>query len=82
MKMAESSPNGQKTLWVKKKLLVMSNFSFSHSVFKRLTTDTEKPGLMFGQGLTHDKIFVLSKLKAVADNKLKAVADNKLKVAQ
>ena len=28
--------NGQllKTLWVKKKLLVMSNFSFSHNVFK------------------------------------------------
>ena len=34
--MVDSSPNGYKTLWVKEKLLVMSNFSFSHSVFERL----------------------------------------------
>ena len=26
----------QKTLWEKEKLLIMSNFSFSHSGFKRL----------------------------------------------
>ena len=32
MKMAEC-PNGQETLWEKEKLLVTSNFSFSHSVF-------------------------------------------------
>ena len=31
----ESYPNGQKTLWEKEKLLVTSNFSFSHSVFKK-----------------------------------------------
>ena len=37
-KIAESSPNGKKTLWVKEKLLVMGNFSFSHSVFKRLVS--------------------------------------------
>ena len=36
MKMEESSSNGWKTLWEKEKLLVTSNFSFSHSVFKRL----------------------------------------------
>ena len=34
-KMADSSPNWWKTLWEKEKLLLMSNFSFSHSVFKR-----------------------------------------------
>ena len=32
MKMTESYLNGQKTLWEKEKLLVTSNFSFSHSV--------------------------------------------------
>ena len=36
--MAESYPNGKKTLWEKEKLLVTSNFSFSHSVFKRLVS--------------------------------------------
>ena len=34
--MAVSSPKGLKTLWEKEKLLVTSNFSFSHSVFRRL----------------------------------------------
>ena len=32
----------RKTLWEKEKLLVMSNFSFSHSVFKRLVLQTRK----------------------------------------
>ena len=36
MIIAESSPKGYKTLWEKEKLLITSNFSFSHSVFKRL----------------------------------------------
>ena len=38
MKMAESSPKGEKTLCEKKKLLVTSNFFFSNSVFKGLQT--------------------------------------------
>ena len=42
MKIAESSQNGQKTLWEKEELLVTSNFSFSHSVFKRLVQQTRK----------------------------------------
>ena len=42
MEMAESSPNGSKTLWEKEKLPVTSNFSFSHSVFKRLVLQTHK----------------------------------------
>ena len=41
--MAESSPRGLKILWGKKeKLLVTSNFSFSHTVFKRLADDNFK----------------------------------------
>ena len=46
--MAESSPNGWKTLWEKEKLLVMRNFSFSHSVFKRLVLQTRKIQGLFG----------------------------------
>ena len=49
--MAESSPNRQKTLWKKEKLLVTSNFSFSHCVFKRLVRQTRKEQGLFGNGL-------------------------------
>ena len=51
MKMAESSPNREKTLREKEKLLVRSNFSFSHSVFKRLVLQTRKNQGLFGKGL-------------------------------
>ena len=51
MKKAESSPNGKKTLWEKEKLFVMSNFSFYHSVFKRLVQQTCKNQGLFGKGL-------------------------------
>ena len=43
---------GRKTLWKKEKLLVMSNFSFSPSVFKRLVLQTCKNQGLFGKGLT------------------------------
>ena len=46
---AESSPNGYKTLWEKEKLLVTSNFSFSHSVFTRLVLQTRKNQGLFGK---------------------------------
>ena len=46
--MAESSAKGQKTLWEKVKLLVMSNFTFSHSLFKSLGLQT----CLFGKVLT------------------------------
>ena len=52
IKMAESFPNGEKTLWEKEKLLVTSNFSFSHSVFKRHLLQTRKNQGLFGKGLT------------------------------
>ena len=51
MKMAESSPNGSKTLWEKEKLLASSNFSFSHNVFKRLILQIRKSRGLFGKGL-------------------------------
>ena len=56
-KMTQSASNQYKTLWEKEKLLVMSNFSFSHSVFKRTCTaeDTQNQGL-FGKGLRHKYI--------------------------
>ena len=40
-----------KTLWEKEKLLVTSNFPFSHSVFKRLLLQTRKKKGLFGKGL-------------------------------
>ena len=49
--MAKSSSNGLKTRWEKEKLLVTSNFSFSHSVFKRLVMQTRKNQSLFGKGL-------------------------------
>ena len=49
--MAGSSLNGGKTMWKKDKVLVTSNFSFSHSVFKRLVLQTLKSQDLFGKGL-------------------------------
>ena len=51
MKMAECFPNGQNTLWEKEKLLVTSNFSFSHSVFKRHVLQTCENKGLFAKGL-------------------------------
>ena len=58
MKMTESSLKGWKTLWEKKKLLVMSNFFFSHSVFKRLVLQTGKNQGLFGKGLNIAKMTI------------------------
>ena len=44
---------GKKTLWEKEKLLITSNFSFSHSVFKRLVPHTRKIQGLFGKGLNN-----------------------------
>ena len=49
--MAESYPNGLKTLREKEKLLVMSNFSFSHSGFKRHVLQIRKNQGLFGKGI-------------------------------
>ena len=51
--MDENFPKGQKTLWEKEKLLVTSNFSFSHCVFKSLVLPTRKnKGLFYWHGHT------------------------------
>ena len=53
---SELDENGRKfskkveTLWKKEKLLITSNFSFSHSVFKRLVQQTHKNQGLFGKG--------------------------------
>ena len=52
MTVAESYPNGKLTLREKEKLLITSNFSFSHSVFKTLILQTHKNKGLFGKGLT------------------------------
>ena len=56
MEMAESSPKGKKTLLEKEKFLVMSNVSFSYSVFKRLVLQTRKNQGLFGKGLNSGKV--------------------------
>ena len=50
-KMVESYPSGKKTLWEKEKLLVTSNFSFSHSVFKSLVSQGRQKVSLCGNGL-------------------------------
>ena len=52
MKMAESSRYGLKALWEKEKLLIISNISFCHSVYKRLVLQTRKNQGLFGKGLS------------------------------
>ena len=55
LQMAESFPKGKKVLWEKVKLFIMSNFSFSHSVFKRLVLQICKDTGLFGKRLTVDQ---------------------------
>ena len=50
--MAESLQNGKKMMWEKEKLLVTSNFSFSHIVFERHVLQTHKDQGLFWKGLT------------------------------
>ena len=68
--MAEGSPNRFKTLQEKEKLLIMSNFSFSQSVFKRLILQTHKHLGLFEKGLTesHDSVYMISELHGSVDN--------------
>ena len=77
-KMAKSSPNVLKTLWEKEKLLITSNFSFSHSVFKWLVLQTRKNRGLFGKGLkpgpmlykawVHTQVSLCSNLNPLAHN--------------
>ena len=86
MKMVESSPKVWKTLLEKEKLLVMSNFSFSNNVFKRLLLQTRKNQGLFGKGLRlihfnplpNNKILDRSKSKAFADYNIIATQNLRL----
>ena len=49
MKIAEISPRELKTLWENQKLLMTRNFSFSHSVYKRLVQQASKQKGLFGR---------------------------------
>ena len=81
--MAVNSQKGYKTLWKKEKWLIMSHFSFSHSVFKRLVLQTHKKQGLFRKGLRHNPKFNLpSDDKIAALSRLKAFADNNFIVAQ
>ena len=54
LKWAESYPKSlKKTQREKEKLLITSNFSFSHSVFKRLVLQTRENLGLFGKGLIY-----------------------------
>ena len=70
--MAEISSNCKKALWEKEKLLIMSNFPFSHSVFKKLVLKTGKNlGLVWEKvnTLPNDKIFNSLKWKHSDDKR-------------
>ena len=75
--MTETSLNRQKTLWEKEKLLVTRNFSFSHSVFKRLVLQTCKNQSLFGKGLT-----VLQTTKILGQSKMEVSTDDKINVSE
>ena len=55
-KTGKSSQKVYKTLWEEEKLLVTSNFSFSHSVFQKLVLQTLKNKCLFWQGLRRQKL--------------------------
>ena len=61
--MAEGFPNRYKTMWEKDKLLVTSNLSFSHSVFKRLALQTRKNQGLFGKELSQSEVVLHSTLQ-------------------
>ena len=56
MKMARSYLNGFENTVVKGEVLVRSNFSFSHCVFKILVLQTRKNQGLSGKGLTATEI--------------------------
>ena len=65
--MAESSPKLEKTQWKKEKLLVPSNFSFSHSVFKRPLEQTRKNRACLEKGYVYRVLLIVSSQKKKTD---------------
>ena len=64
------------TLWKKEKLPVTSNFSFSHSVFKRLVSPGRQKVLLCGNGLcrsiscNHSNLSNMSFVNSLPNNKI------------
>ena len=56
-------PRRRKTLWEKEKLLVMSNFSFSHGVFKRLVSHGRQMVSLCGNGLRKNRTSLANRLQ-------------------
>ena len=67
---------GPRWPWIARLNFLTSNFSFSHSVFKRLVLQTHKNQGLFGKGLT-----LSPNAKILASTKLKAFAEDKFNVA-
>ena len=67
-KMAESYPNGRKTLWEKEKLFFTSNFSFTHSVFKRLLSEGRQKVSLCGNELNMSQfsVFVFESVENIS----------------
>ena len=65
--MAESYPNRSKTLWEREKLLGTSNFSFSHSVFKRHVSQGRQKVSLCGKVLNRKKINEQSRKRHVKE---------------
>ena len=66
----------------KVKLLVTSNFSFSHSVFKRFVLQKRKKKGFFGKGLKGRYNLTLQQTKKMGQSELKAFADDNRNIAQ
>ena len=69
-----SYPNSKKTPWEKEKLLITSNFSFSHSVFQKACFPGVSKSVVVWElinSLPDDQVLDWSNLKAFADDKLK-----------
>ena len=63
----------KKTLREKEKLLVTSNFSFSHRVFKRVLLQTRKNQGLFGKGLN---LYQITKNNAIPLLQVKNIVEN------
>ena len=62
MKLKNNLLIGQKTMWEKDKLLVKSNFPFSHNVFQDLLQQTGLMLLLFGNGLKQSRFELYNEL--------------------
>ena len=74
----DENGKGYKTLWEKEKLFIVSNFFFSHSVFKRLVLQTCNKNGLFGKGYfyTKQQIFSLVLLESICRPQTKCIQES------